>query len=88
MERRLRPWPKRLSFRRLSSQTIGLVRQDHLPGEYKGGISSDSECCDARAMAAMGHKLLPTFATATEELASIAAANDANRQHAARYRRC
>jgi hypothetical protein len=29
----------------------------------------------------VGHKLLPTFATATGELASIPDANDANRRH-------
>jgi hypothetical protein len=33
-----------------------------------------------------GHKLPPTFATATEELASIPDANDANRRHAASCR--
>jgi hypothetical protein len=35
------------------------------------------------SMSLVGQKGPPTFTTATEELASIAAANEGNRQHAA-----
>jgi hypothetical protein len=39
-----------------------------------------------RSMPALGHQQPPTFATATEELASIPDAKDANRRHAVYYR--